>query len=100
MWSAEQHAGHIEAGKRIDKITQDAFAHAAKLVRSKTAFTEYDLQQWMSEQFRANGLTADSAPIVAVGPHSGGSALRAEKEALVANKRRRSFVVGCLGKIG
>jgi Xaa-Pro aminopeptidase len=71
VWSAEQHAGHIEAGKRIDKITQEAFAHAAKLVRSKTAFTEYDLQQWMAEQFRANGLTADSAPIVAVGPHSG-----------------------------
>jgi Xaa-Pro dipeptidase len=71
VWSAEQHAGHIEAGKRIDKITQDAFRHAAKLVRSKTAFTEYDLQQWMAEQFRANGLTADSAPIVAVGPHSG-----------------------------
>lgn len=71
VWSEEQHAGHIEAGKRIDKITQEAFAHAAKLVRNKTAFTEYDLQQWMAEQFRANGLTADSAPIVAVGPHSG-----------------------------
>ena len=71
VWSAEQHAGHVEAGKRIDKITQAAFAHAAQLVRSNTAFTEYDLQQWMAEQFRANGLVADSAPIVAVGPHSG-----------------------------
>jgi len=71
VWSAEQHRGHLEAGKLIDKITRDAFAHAAKLVRSKTAFTEYDLQQWMAEQFRANGLVADSAPIVAVGPHSG-----------------------------
>jgi Xaa-Pro aminopeptidase len=71
VWSAEQHRGHLEAGRLIDKITKDAFAHAAKLVRSKTAFTEYDLQQWMAEQFRTNGLVADSDPIVAVGPHSG-----------------------------
>ncbi len=71
VWSPEQHAGHMAAGRLIDKITSDAFKHAAKLVRSGTAFTEYDLQQWMAEQFRANGLVADSDPIVAVGPHSG-----------------------------
>jgi Xaa-Pro aminopeptidase len=71
VWSPEQYAGHVAAGRLIDKITSDAFKHAAKLVRAGTAFTEYDLQQWMAEQFRANGLVADSDPIVAVGPHSG-----------------------------
>jgi Xaa-Pro dipeptidase len=71
VWTTEQHAGHIAAGQLIDKITSDTFKHAAQLVRSGAAFTEYDLQQWMAEQFRANGLVADSDPIVAVGPHSG-----------------------------
>jgi Xaa-Pro dipeptidase len=70
-WSPEQHESHMAAGKLVDKITRAAFEHAAKLVRSNTAFTEYDLQQWMAQQFRENGLTADSDPIVAVGPHSG-----------------------------
>jgi Xaa-Pro dipeptidase len=70
-WSPEQHESHIAAGKLVDKITRAAFEHAAKLVRSNTSFTEYDLQQWMAAQFRENGLTADSDPIVAVGPHSG-----------------------------
>jgi Xaa-Pro dipeptidase len=70
-WTLEQHASHIAAGKKIDLITRAAFNHAAKLTRDKTPFTEYDLQQWMAAQFRENGLTADSAPIVAVGPHSG-----------------------------
>jgi Xaa-Pro aminopeptidase len=70
-WSSEQHESHMAAGKLVDKITRAAFEHAANLVRSKTAFTEYDLQQWMAAQFRENGLTADSDPIVAVGPHSG-----------------------------
>lgn len=70
-WTPEQHASHMAAGVLIDKITRAAFEHAAKLVRDRTPFTEYDLQQWMAGQFRANGLVADSAPIVAVGPHSG-----------------------------
>jgi Xaa-Pro dipeptidase len=70
-WSAEQHQSHIAAGRLVDRITRAAFEHAAILVRSKTAFSEYDLQQWMAAQFRENGLTADSDPIVAVGPHSG-----------------------------
>ncbi|MFZ0819774.1 MAG: M24 family metallopeptidase [Candidatus Acidiferrales bacterium] len=70
-WSTEQHQSHVAAGRLVDRITRAAFEHAAKLVRSHTAFTEYDLQQWMAAQFRENGLTADSDPIVAVGPHSG-----------------------------
>jgi Xaa-Pro aminopeptidase len=70
-WSAEQHQSHVAAGRLVDKITRAAFEQAAKLVRSRTAFTEYDLQQWMVAQFHENGLTADSDPIVAVGPHSG-----------------------------
>jgi Xaa-Pro dipeptidase len=99
VWSAEQHAGHVEAGKRIDKITQDAFAHAAKLVRSKTAFTEYDLQQWMAEQFRANGLTADSAPIVAVGPHSGDPHYEPKKEGSSQIKEGDLLLLDVWGKL-
>jgi Xaa-Pro aminopeptidase len=99
VWSAEQHAGHIEAGKLIDKITQDAFSHAAKLVRSKTAFTEYDLQQWMAEEFRANGLTADSAPIVAVGPHSGDPHYEPKKEGSSQIKEGDLLLLDVWGKL-
>ncbi len=70
-WSNEQHESHLAAGRLVDRITRAAFEHAAKLVRGHTAFTEYDLQQWMAAQFRENGLIADGDPIVAVGPHSG-----------------------------
>ena len=70
-WTQEQYQGHVEAGRRIDKITRAAFERAAKLVRDKVAFTEFDLQSWMLEQFRENQLVSDSAPNVSVGPHSG-----------------------------
>jgi len=70
-WTQEQYEGHLEAGRRIDKITRAAFERAAKLVRDKVSFTEFELQSWMLEQFRENQLVSDSAPNVSVGPHSG-----------------------------
>jgi Xaa-Pro dipeptidase len=70
-WTPEQLESHRAAGRAIDKITQAAFAEAARRVRAGEAFTEYDLQQWILGQFRANGVISDSPPIVAVGPHAG-----------------------------
>jgi Xaa-Pro aminopeptidase len=70
-WSAEQFQSHLEAGKVIDRVIQEAFARAAEQVRAKANLTEYELQQWILEQFRANLITTDEPPIVAVGPHSG-----------------------------
>ncbi len=70
-WTPEQLESHLAAGRVIDRITREAFAHAADCVRRNAALTEYDLQQWILEQFRANSLAADDAPIVAVGPHGG-----------------------------
>jgi Xaa-Pro dipeptidase len=70
-WTPEQLKSHRVAGRTIDRITQVAFAEAARRVRAKEAFSEYDLQQWILGQFRASGITSDSPPIVAVGAHTG-----------------------------
>ena len=70
-WTPEQLESHRAAGQAIDRITLAAFVEAAQRVRAGKAFTEYDLQQWMLEQFRAADVTSDSPPIVAVGSHSG-----------------------------
>jgi Xaa-Pro dipeptidase len=70
-WTPQQLESHRAAGHAIDRITLAAFVEAAQRVRAGKAFTEYDLQQWMLEQFRAAGVTSESPPIVAVGPHSG-----------------------------
>jgi Xaa-Pro aminopeptidase len=70
-WSAAQYRSHLEAGQVIDRVTQGAFAQAASHARGKSALSEYDLQQWILEQFRAAGVMTEESPIVAVGPHSG-----------------------------
>src|ERR1700686_1436262 len=70
-WTPEQLESHRAAGVEIDRITQAAFAEAARRVRAAEAFSEYDLQQWILGQFRASGIICESPPIVAVGPHAG-----------------------------
>jgi Xaa-Pro dipeptidase len=70
-WTPEQLESHRVAGRAVDAVTQAAFAEAARRVTAGELFTEFDLQQWMVAQFRANGVASDSPPIVAVGPHSG-----------------------------
>ena len=70
-WTAEQFESHLAAGRVIDRITQEAFAQAARHARNKSPLTEHDLQQWILEQFRANSIVTDDPPIVAVGAHSG-----------------------------
>ena len=66
-----QLATHLEAGKLVDRITREAFRRAAKFVREGRPLSEFELQQWIVEQFRANGLTSLDAPIVAVQPNNG-----------------------------
>jgi len=70
-WTPQQLASHVEAGRVIDRIRQEAFAHAARHARNSAALTEHDLQQWILARFRANSLVTDEPPIVAIGPHSG-----------------------------
>lgn len=69
-WSPEQLESHLSAGKIIDRVTKDAFARAASFVRESKALSEFELQQWMVEQFRAAGVIPEP-PIVAVQPNNG-----------------------------
>lgn len=69
-WSAEQLDSHLKAGAVIDRVVREGFQLAAKNVREKKTFTEYDLQQWIKKEFDAAGITADNGPDIAVGPHA------------------------------
>ena len=70
-WTVAQLRSHEAAGRVVDRVTQEAFARAASVVRSGGSISEFELQQWILERFRAGGVTTEEPPIVAVGPHSG-----------------------------
>jgi len=70
-WTAEQFQSHMDAGKIVDRITRQAFQRAAAFVREGKPISEFELQQWMMSEFRANGLTTAEPPIAAVQPNNG-----------------------------
>lgn len=70
-WTPEQLVSHRAAGQIIHRVTQQAFSRAGDFVREKKPLTEYDLQQWMVEQFRGQHVVTDGELIVGVGPHAG-----------------------------
>jgi Xaa-Pro dipeptidase len=69
-WSDAQLESHLEAGKIVDRVRETAFARAAAFVRDGKPISEFELQQWIAEQFRANGLKPEQT-IVAVQPNNG-----------------------------
>ena len=75
-WSKEQLDSHRAAGRAIDRIVSEAFQFAAKRVREKQPLTEYDLQQWILQEFDKAGITTEEGPDIAVNanasdPHYG-----------------------------
>ncbi len=70
-WSPEQLESHLEAGRIIDRVRQGAFEQAAASVSDGKPLTEFELQQWMLDRFRANGLVTAEPPIAAVQPNNG-----------------------------
>jgi Xaa-Pro dipeptidase len=69
-WTEDQLQSHLAASHAIDRIVRDGFQLAARHVREKKTFTEYDLQQWFKKEFEAENLSADNGPDIAVGPHA------------------------------
>ncbi len=65
-WSKEQLEGHLEAGRRVDKVRREAFERIGEKLRASENVTEWDIQQFIATRFREEGLFADHGPDVAV----------------------------------
>jgi Xaa-Pro aminopeptidase len=70
-WTDAQLEGHLEAGRRIDRICREAFARAASFVRESRPLKENELQAWILDQFRDARLVTAEPPIAAVQPNNG-----------------------------
>jgi Xaa-Pro dipeptidase len=62
---------HLTAGKLIDRIRADAFGLIGHRLRVGQNITEYEVQQYVREQFSGCGLVTDSGPIVGADRNSG-----------------------------
>ena len=64
-WNQQQLEHHLEAGRRVDAIRADAFARISRKVRGGERITEWEVQQFILQQFGAAGLITDHGPDVA-----------------------------------
>jgi Xaa-Pro dipeptidase len=70
-WDDEQWAMHLEAAKHTDSAYAAAFGFIAQRIRSSGSVRESEVQERILDHFKAHGVVADHAPIVAVNAHSG-----------------------------
>jgi Xaa-Pro dipeptidase len=70
-WDDEQWAMHLEAAKHTDSAYTEAFGFIAQRVRTSGSVRESEVQERILDHFKAHGVVADHAPIVAVNAHSG-----------------------------
>ena len=70
VWSEENLASHERAAAKIAAIASDAMRRAGEAAHGDRPLTEYQLQQWILEQFAIQGISADHGPIVAIGSNA------------------------------
>jgi Xaa-Pro dipeptidase len=69
-WSNEQIESHFAARDAIDALVPEIFKEMGRRARGN-GVTEYEMQQWILENFRRTGLIAEDPPIVAANANAG-----------------------------
>ncbi len=70
VWSDSDLESHKKAAEEIAVIAHDAFKRAGDAASSGKPLTEYELQQWILNEFTKKDLEVDHGPIVAIGPNA------------------------------
>jgi len=70
VWSEENLASHLRAAEVVAGIAKEAFGKAGESANGNSPLTEYQLKEWILEQFAAANLETDHGPIVAIGPNA------------------------------
>ena len=70
-WSQEQLDGHLEAGRRVDKVLSEAFTEIGRRVAAEGSIEEFAIAEFIRKRFAEEDLYAEDGPIVAVNQNSG-----------------------------
>lgn len=70
VWTDENLASHRRAAEIVARVARESVALAGGKARDGSPLTEFQLQQWIVEQFTAANLETDHGPIVAIGPNA------------------------------
>jgi len=65
-WTTEQMESHFEAGRRVDKVRNEAFAFVRERVSNGSPLQEVEVMRFVRDGFTKAGLFTDHGPIVGV----------------------------------
>jgi Xaa-Pro dipeptidase len=65
-WSEAARESHFEAGRRVDRVRNEAFALIRERLANSQLLTEFEVKTFFRERFAAEGLLTDHGPIVGV----------------------------------
>jgi Xaa-Pro aminopeptidase len=65
-WTPEARDMHFEAGRRVDRIRNQAFAMIRERLANGISLTEFEVKSFFKEGFTREGLVTDHGPIVGV----------------------------------
>jgi Xaa-Pro dipeptidase len=65
-WNEESLQSHLEAGRRVDQVRRQAFELIGARVHGGQTISEYEVQQFIRDEFQRAGLFTDHGPIVGV----------------------------------
>lgn len=68
--SMEDWQSHVEAGKILQMVKDEAFKEICRRVKSGNNPTEYQIYEYMVNMMKTNGLAFNDGPIVAVNEHA------------------------------
>ena len=72
-WTPAQLEMHLEAGRRVDRIRDEAFEHVQRATRDGQPLDEFGVQQFVMRRFQEAGLVTDAPPIVGVNANAADS---------------------------
>jgi len=65
-WTPEAREMHFEAGRRVDRVRNEAFAMIRERLANGQMLTEFEVKTFFRDRFAAEGLVTDHGPIVGV----------------------------------
>jgi Xaa-Pro aminopeptidase len=68
--SMEDWQSHVEAGKILQMVKDEAFKEICRRIKSGNNPTEYQIYEYMVNMMKTNGLAFNDGPIVAVNEHA------------------------------
>ncbi len=98
-WTEEQFKQHVAAGKLVDTVRREAFSFAGERLRTNTALSEFDVQQFIREKFHKFGLVTDHGPIVAANANASDPHYEPSREKTLTIKRGDLVLIDLWGKL-